>query len=59
MPVEKAEGPPGVQMLKQVWRIDTAKKRKEMPPPGVPTSIYAIPDHHGEVPPRPPGGRSS
>ena len=34
---------PGVKMLKEVWHIDTEKKKKVMPPPGVPTDIYCIP----------------
>lgn len=34
---------PGVKMLKEVWHIDTEKKKKAMPPPGVPTDIYCIP----------------
>ena len=50
-PVVRTEPPPpssrtttpGVQMLKEVWHIETGKKKKEMPPPNVPTDIYAVP----------------
>jgi hypothetical protein len=35
--------PPGVQLLKEVWHIDTRKKKKEMPPPEVPHDIYCVP----------------
>lgn len=44
-PVEDAEAArttPGVRMLKEVWHIDSRKK-KEMPPPDVPTDIYRVP----------------
>ena len=43
---------PGVQMLKEVWQINTGKRQKEMPPPNVSTDIYAIPKQRQEVPRR-------
>jgi hypothetical protein len=48
---------PGVQMLKEVWHIDTVKKKKEMAPPGVSTDIYSVPKQR-QMPPRHTGGSS-
>lgn len=42
---------PGVQMLKEVWHIDTHKKKKEIAPPGIPTDIYCVPKQR-QMPPR-------
>ena len=39
---EASRTTPGVRMLKEVWHID-ARKKKEMPPPDVPTDIYRVP----------------
>lgn len=53
-PEEKPKGKtttPGVQMLKEVWHIDTGKRKKEMAPPGVPTDIYCVPKQR-QMPPR-------
>ncbi len=47
--------PPGVQMLKEVWKIGATKKKKEMPPPGVSSDIYCVPKQR-QMPPRHGGG---
>ena len=46
---------PGVQMLKEVWHIDTGRKKKEMAPPGISTDIYSVPKQR-QMPPRNTGG---
>jgi hypothetical protein len=39
---EASRTAPGVRMLKEVWKIED-RKRKEMPPAGVSTDIYCVP----------------
>ena len=47
-----ASEPPGVRMLRRVWRLDDGKQAREEPPPSVSSDIYHVPARQQEIPRR-------